>query len=514
MSSKIRHARQNLFSSVFSKVVGLFLPFALRSVMISTIGVEYLGLTGLFQSVFSFLNLTELGLSSAIVYLLYKPVATGDVESVCSLLRFLRSFYKVVGTVILCVGLLLIPFLPHLIRGQAPDDIRLTVVYLILLCDTVAGYFFFAYMEVLFTASQRVDLLNYVGLGVRILTTVLQIIVLLCYQNFYLYCLVIPALTILRSLVIAWLSRREYPEYVCRGTLSSSQKSTLRRLTAGLMIGQVSGRFTYDLDNIVISAFLGLTLLGKYQNYALISLQLTSFVALFASSLLPGIGNAMAMESRQTNYQEMNVYQLLYMWMNGWITVCLICMYQPFIQLWLGKEMLLPDSLLPVFGLYYISAKMNDVCFQYRTAAGLWWEERYRAIFAGLFNLVMDLVLVKMIGIAGVMLGTILYQFLFDSFWGDAILFKNCFPEYNRSDYMRRRVLYVSVTVLACAVCWYVCKAFPSVDGRNGRAVFMLLLRGLICTVAANGILWTAYHRLPEYRPAVSLVRRLLRRRA
>lgn len=510
--TNFQHIQKNVFSSVYVKIFSLILSFALRSVMLYTIGVEYIGLNGLFQSIFAFLNIANLGLSSAIVYLMYRPIAEDNTDAVCALLNYLRHFYRMVGIFVLSVGLILIPFLPHFVKDSYPKDIQMTIVYLILLVNEVIGYFFFAYRETLFTASQRVDFLNNVTLGIHILLTTTQMILLLLYRNFYLYCIVIPLMAIIRNLVIAAASYKAYPQYVCRGKLSPEQKDSLHKQTAGLLISQVSGRLTYDLDNIIISAFLGLTILGKYQNYALISAQLTAFVGLLSPSLVPSIGNSLVTETKEKNFENMNTYQFLYMWLNGWITACLVCLYQPFMRFWVGKDMMLPDYMIPVFGLYYITLKMDAVGHQYRTAAGLWWENRRHALFGGIFNVVMDIILVQSVGIAGVMLSNIIYQIFIDTFWGDAILFRNCFPEYNRFEYERKRFFYLAVIIISCCLCWFACKAFPIIDERNFTAVLMLLIRAAVCTILTNGFMWLLYHQMPEYHRAASYVKRLFSR--
>ena len=509
-ASKLDNARRNLASSVAARMCSLVLPFVLRAVMLYTLGAEFLGLSGLFNSVFTFLCLADLGAGSAVVYLMYGPVASGDTDTVCALLGAYRKFCRVTGAVIIAAGAAVIPFLPRLICGEGPEGIRLAAVYLILLVNTGAGYFFFAWREALFRASQRLDVINYVELGTRLAADGLQIAVLLLTGNYYLYCLVFPLMTAVRNLAVAKLSRVKFPQYVCRGSLSAEGKEKLRKRMAGLLVGRISARFCYDLDSIVISAGLGLTVLAKYQSYQQVSYWMLVLVGMFGESIIPGIGNSLVTESAEKNYRDMNEYQLLYMWLNGWITACLVCLYQPFIRLWLGGDMLFPDAVLPFFGLYYLTLKMDDVCYQYRTAAGLWWEDRHRAVFAGVFNLVMDIVLVRRFGIAGVMAATILYQVVFDSFWGDRILFRNCFPGYSSLEFMKKRVYYMAVILLSCVLCRQACRVFPEAGGRDLYAVLLLLGRGLLCTALSNGCMWLFFRRTEDYGDAVSLARRLV----
>ena len=513
VNSRLNNARKNIYSAYICKFAGLALPFILRMVMLSTIGAEYLGLTGLFQAIFSFLNIANLGMDSAITYMMYKPFAEDDTDTICALLNAYRYVYRIVGCVVLGAGLCVIPFLPHLIHGEAPEGVCLTAVYLILLVNTSLGYLFFSYRDSLFNASQRIDILNYLDLSIRVLTTGLQIVLLLLFRNFYIYCIIIPIITFVRNLAGYFLSRREFPQYECRGHITSEQKSSLKKQVSGLLINNVSSKLTYDLDIIVISSALGLVMLAKYQNYLIIASNVAMLVTMIDSSLIPGIGNSLVTETVERNYRYLNIYQYLYIWLNGWFMACLVCMYQPFILLWLGKEMMLPDTIVPLFGLYFITRSLNNVCWQFRTAAGLWWEDRYRAIFAGGFNLVMDLMLVRIWGVAGALIGTIIYQVVFDSPWGACILFHNRFPGQKPTAYVERNYFYLLTVSLGSALCWFICRLIPIPADRNLVTVGFLVFRGLVCTLVANGFLWLIYHHLPEYEDAKGLMMRLLERK-
>ena len=67
-SSRMLNAKRNAIWGIVYKVVTLFLPFIVRTIMIKTLGAEYLGLSSLFTSVLNVLSLAELGFGTAMVY--------------------------------------------------------------------------------------------------------------------------------------------------------------------------------------------------------------------------------------------------------------------------------------------------------------------------------------------------------------------------------------------------------------------------------------------------------------
>lgn len=152
---KTKNARRNILFGILNKVITMFLPFVVRSVIIYALSAEYLGLNSLFSSILQVLNLTELGFSSAMVYSMYKPIAENDDETICALLNFYRKIYFIIGCIVLSLGLLLLPFLDKLINGDVPDNINIYILYLCYLVNTVLSYMMFAYRSSLLNAASK-----------------------------------------------------------------------------------------------------------------------------------------------------------------------------------------------------------------------------------------------------------------------------------------------------------------------------------------------------------------------
>lgn len=175
-----------LFDSIL-KVLNIGLPFVMRTVMLHYLGVQYLGLNGLFKSILSFLNLAELGVGSAMVFSMYKPIAEDDGETICALLRLYRTFYRIIGLFIAVIGLALIPFLRNLISGDIPPDMNLYVLYCMNLGSTVLTYWLFAYKRSLLDAHQRTDIISKVSIVVQLVEYALMLVALIVYRNYYIY---------------------------------------------------------------------------------------------------------------------------------------------------------------------------------------------------------------------------------------------------------------------------------------------------------------------------------------
>ena len=209
---RTENVKRNVRFGILWRIVSLFMPFLVRTVLIYRFGAEYLGLNSVFTSVLQVLNLAEMGFGTAIVYSLYKPIAEKDTDSICAYLQAFRKIYRFIGTVILGIGLLLMPVLPYLVRDTViPGNLNLYLWYLIFLLDSVVSYILFGYKTCLPSAFQRNDLLNKVDMGTMIVKSIVQIMLLQFTRNFYLYLVAFPLFTILRNMLIGNSGKTAHP---------------------------------------------------------------------------------------------------------------------------------------------------------------------------------------------------------------------------------------------------------------------------------------------------------------
>ena len=136
----VQNAKRNIVFGTINKTVLLLCPFIERTILHYILGSQYLGLNNLFASILSVLSLTELGFSSAMIYHMYKPVAEDNIDKVNALLNFYKKTYRIIGIMLIIIGLMLIPFLPSLIRGSYPKEVDLKVLYLMYLSNSAIFY--------------------------------------------------------------------------------------------------------------------------------------------------------------------------------------------------------------------------------------------------------------------------------------------------------------------------------------------------------------------------------------
>ena len=490
---RTRNAKRNIAFGLVNKIVTLLFPFVIRMVMIRNMGAEYLGLSSLFQSILHVLNITELGFSSAVVYSMYKPIAEDDTDTLCAILNFYRKVYFAIGLIIAALGILLLPFLPRLIHGSYPPDINIYVLYLVYLSATVVSYLLFAYKNSLINAYQRADVISNINTMVHLAVYTAQFVLVVATRNYYWYALMLVIAAVVQNLCTEIASRRLFPEILCRGMPSSAIKKEINVKVKGLLINKLCQVSRNSFDSIFMSAFLGLVHTAIYNNYYYIMSAVIAVLGIVEPAILAGVGNSIVTESQQKNYADMKKFNFIYMWLSGWCTVCLICLYQPFTELAFGKDMMFPFPVVVLFCAYFYVLKMGDIRSVYSDARGLWWENRWRAVAEAAANLVLNFVLGKFFGVPGIVAATLISLFLINFVWGSTIIYKHYFTEIRISEYYLLHLFYAAVTAVACVACWFICSLVPF------TGVVGCVIRFVLCAVISNIFYLLCYSRTPMF---------------
>lgn len=505
--SRSEYALNNAFLGFVNKIINIIFPFVIRTLIIYALGIQYAGLNGVFSSILQVLNLAELGISSAVVYCMYRPMAEDDVDTICALLRHMRKIYAVIGISVGVIGCLLIPLLPLLVSGTVPDGINLTILYLIYLVNTVSGYFFFSFRRTLLNAGQRVGTIQIIDAGITLLQGILQILVLFIWKNYYLFLVIMPVCTLAGNLWVAYASKKEFPQIVCRGQLSTDIKQDIYKRVKGLFLSRISVTTRNAFDSIFISSFIGLTAVGIYGNYYYISSSVTSVLQVLTTAMLASVGNSLATESVRKNYDDLCKFNFVYNWGVGYCTACLMFLYQPFMSLWMGKEFLFPDSMVILFCGYFYMMNISSIRALYHDAAGLWWEARYRAVAEAVLNIVLNILLTYTLGVFGTILGTLISMIFINYIYGTHIVFKYYFIGISPKQYYLDNFLYILATIFICILLGFVFK-FCTFE----NLLVTLLVRGIIITLVFNLLYYLLFRQTKLFQQGKELVRRFVKR--
>ncbi len=415
-------------------------------------------------------------------------------------MRLYRIYYRVIGFVIAVVGLLLTPFIPKLINGDLPSELNIYVLYLLNLAVTVLSYWLFAYKNSLLQAHQRIDVTSKVALITNTIQYGLQFLVLVTIKNYYVYVLVSLVTQALTNIVTAIAATKMYPNYHPVGKLPKSEVNKINYRIRDLFTSKLGSVIVNSADTVVISAFLGLTMLAVYQNYYYILTSVIGFVGIVFQSCTAGIGNSVIMESKEKNFEDLKKFTFFIAWIAGFCTCCFLCLYQPFMEVWVGKDLMLGFTAVICFCIYYFVYEINQLLNTYKDAAGIWHEDRFRPLITAMSNLIMNLVMVQFWGIYGVLLSTVLSTLFIGMPWLLHNLFTVLFDRSQMMGYIRILFKYTCIVIISCVACYVVSTLvnFPTFGN--------LVYRAVICCIFPNLIYFMVYRKTVEFSQCIQLI--------
>ena len=505
--SRTQNASRNALYGIILKVYQIIIPFIMRTALIYFLGEQYLGLSSLFSSVLQVLNLAELGVGSAMVYSMYKPIAEDDRVKVCALMKMYRTYYRAIGSLIAIIGLGLTPFVPHLIKGDIPADLNIYVLYIMELSVTVLSYWLFAYRNCLFYAHQRDDVNSKINICVNTLMYATQILVLIFIKNYYAYILASLLATVLRNVTTGFLSKRAFPQYVPEGEMPDAEKKNINKRIRDLFTSKLGMVIVGSADTIVISAFLGLQTLARYQNYYFIMSSIMGILTVVYNGCTAGIGNSLLVETKEKNFNDLKKITFIFGWISTFCAVSFLCLYQPFMTLWMGEERLLPYSIVICLAAYFFISEINQLLNLFKDAGGLWSKDKFRPLVTALTNLGMNLLMVQFWGLYGIILSTVLSMIFVGMPW----LFYNLFTELFDKAQLPSLLMEIGnfiIMLLVSALCTYgICFVVP-IDGFIGMFIKMF-----ICLVVPNVLLFIRFRNTKEYNEALKVFNKVAKGR-
>lgn len=505
---RTKNATRNIIFGSALKLYQIVIPFVMRTIILYVLGEKYLGLNSLFASILQVLNLTELGVGGAMVYSMYKPIAEDDYDTICALMKMYRFYYRIIGLVVAVLGVAIIPLLPYLVKvDSVPSDVNIYILYFLNLGSTVLSYWLFAYKNCLLGAHQREDVVSKIALCVNSGQYALQAVTLLIWKNYYAYLIIALFAQIVNNLFTAYMSSRYYPQYKPSGKLDKGIRDDINHRIRDLFTSKVGLVINDSVDTIVISAFLGLSVLAIYQNYFYILSSVVGFISVFFSSCTAGIGNSIVVESAEKNLQDLKKLTFLISWISGFCASCLLCLYQPFMKIWAGENLMLPFSIVILLCAYFYLREINQLLNLYKDAAGMWHEDRFRPLITSLSNLGMNLIMVQFLGLYGIVLSTFLSVLLVGMPWLLNNLFTVLFEKNKMMIYIKDLLKYTMVAAIACVCCYAVCSIWKLSDWG------MLIVRGVICCIVPNLIFLLIFRKKPEFRQTMELLNRMTKGR-
>ena len=505
-NSRQKNAVLNVSAVIGTSLLSTICSFIIRSIIIKKLGIEILGLDGLFTSVISVLSLADLGVNTAVIFSLYEPISKNDHKKINAYIRLIQKIYVCVGLFFLGAGCLLIPVLPYIVN--LPEKVNnLYLIYLLTLGNVSISYFF-ASRKVLLEADQRNRIIVLISTIINIASQFLQAEIIILFKD-YVFVLVIRMIsTMLSNIIIFSYGNKLYPYIKKYGKeeLSGLEKKELVTNTVAVFFHRVGTVFVTGTDQLIISTFINTIISGIYSNYLIIINSLMGFITVAFNAFIASVGDLKV--SDNDNQKHYNIFKEIYV-INFAISflsaVLLYSLLDGFISIWVGTEFLLDKVTVIALCINFYVTAMRLGIGVFTTAAGYFKNTLAIPIIESVINSVVSIVLVIKIGLVGVFVGSFT-SILFGSFWvSPYITFKKWFNK-PLKEYYIRYIIYFVYTFISAIIVKYVLNTFI-----HGNDFGCFILSSVIALVLSLVLLVAMLMVLPEGKKLFQRVKLIIR---
>lgn len=476
MESRSKKSARNILTGFVSKILLMVFAFSTKTIFVRLLGVEYNGVNGLYSNILSILALSELGLGNVLNYTLYQALRENNEKKIRSIVKYFKKVYLLIALSVSCVGILLIPLLPYIVKTTLPQK-EVILYYLLYLLNSVASYFV-VYKTTVISADQNNYITNICETFFTFIMYILQIVYLLLCKDFLGYLIIQVLCTVLKNLVLSRIADRRYP-YLKEGEIVSDafNKEILIENIKSTFLYKIAAVILNNTDNILISIMVGTVFVGYYSNYYMIVTYIAAFVSIFITGITASLGNLNAAKDREASYNMFNMLTLIFSFIGTIVACCFLNCMQGFIPIWLGKENVMPFSwVIAIVINNYVNEIMSPV-WMFRETMGLFKQVRYLMLITAGLNLIFSIGLGALWGVPGVLLATVLAKLVSQYWYEPRLLFKQQFEKPVKNFFLNQ-----AKQILACLV-----SAIGSyiVCGYIGSTIIGIIMRAIISSIIA-----------------------------
>lgn len=450
-----KNSMLNFLTGITGQIIMLLLGFVSRNLFLMFLSIEYLGVSGLFSSLLTMLSLAELGVGNAIIYSLYKPLADKNYEEIKSLMHLFKKVYNIIGIIVLVAGIILSFFLDFFVPDRKGIE-NLEIIFILFVIQTASSYFF-SYNRSLITADQKAYKLIWIDYGNKILHVILPIIALAVTRSYIVY---LVTQIIVSNIFNIWTYtkvRNLYPVLKEKTSKRIPQKikKQIIKNTSALIIYKVAIVITASTDNILLSRFFGLDIVGLCANYTLIIQNMTGVLSQGITSVTASIGNLTSSENSDKKYSIFRTLFFVNFWIYGYAAIGIYFCATPLVSLIFGQQYIIDQNILLAMVLGFFILGMQNACSVFRDAEGLFWYGKLRPLAQTIVNIIASVALAIVTNnVSSIFWGTVISR-MTTSFWYDPLVVHKFSLNKPLRYYFIRYGIYIMVLTVAFIMCLF-----------------------------------------------------------
>lgn len=401
---------KNIAFGIGSQAVITLVNFITKSIIARLLGEQIMALNGLFNDVIACLSLAELGIGSAIVYNLYKPLAEDDQEKVSQLMTFYKNAYLTVAGVLVFLGGIGSLLVQYIVKDITYPMWFVRVIFLLFVINVASSYLF-SYKISLLNADQKGYLNSFFTIIFTVVKTGINIAALLVLNKYgddysYIIYLIITIVTNLISNIIISKQVDKRYTYLKKAKLPKEDRDKVFDNVKNIFVKEISGKITSSTDNILISVMVSTVMVAPNQFYTMLTSIFKNLVSQITVGISASLGNMFAIESGEECEKVINKltwgYGIFAIWCSAGLYVCA----DSFITVWVGSQYVYAKYILFIISVNMFCYIVSRPIYDAMSAAGLFKQGRNISIIGSVVNLIVSVIFGKYWGVFGIFLGT------------------------------------------------------------------------------------------------------------
>ena len=503
-------SKKVLINSIFGMAgyaILMLSNFITRSVFVDQLGLSMAGVDTTFKNFLQVLSLAELGLSTGLLYKLYKPIEEKNNREIKRVLNFYKQAYKVIASVFMGGAVVLAFVVNFFIEDTDKSPLYISFLFILYAGDTVASYLF-ANRKALIVADQNNYLVNRNDAFIALITLISQVTLLYLTKSFIVYAVVKIVCRLIGASLIGNKFKKMYPEIAkdkSKETITGDERKSLIKNMSAMLCHRIGGVSVTATGSAITSKMLGTVQAGIYGNYTIITTALMQLVTQVFNGVTASFGNIITVESKETIYKRFKLLYFFNYLIFSFFTVSVGVIVQPFMMLWMHGD---PNSLFQnrtvvLLLCYFYIFGIRRVVLMAKDSAGLFRQDQWFAILEAVLNIVMSVVFVLWFkSVDGILLANIL-SMLIIPLWTQPYLVYKYVLNAKLGSYYVRYVIYFAMTAGIYVLTSLVANKLTT----NISNLFVeLIVRGVICVVIPNLVNVVVFARTQEFKDLLTLL--------
>ena len=417
-----RNLKKDIILNFIITLLISLIGFIQNKYFVKYLGIELLGILKLFNQLFQYLNIVEMGIGSASAYALYKPLAEKNIDDISKIISTIKNIYNKIAIILFGLGLACIPLLPFFMKMDNFNK-SIYLYWILFLINTISTYLYIKYV-ILFTADQQFIKVKFIQSSSKIFYQILQIIFLMRVSSLYLYIFLLLLDNLTQYIFFKIYYKRRYSYIYTTKERYLGIKSDIKNL----FWHKIGGLIVFNTDLILISKLVSIEIVGIYASYMMVFQILKTIINILYSVLTPKIGKYIAQNNKENIYKSFKEINIVFILLGMILIFPTFKLINIFIKLWIGKEFTLENWTIVLICINYYIDLVRWILEAYKTGSGFF-DDIQSPIFEAVINLVFSIILGIKYGLDGIIMGTIISNILVIMIYKPILVFKRCFDK-------------------------------------------------------------------------------------